>query len=50
MTQVYIFIALAILFQPVFKIILGRMVGNVVDFFVAIGLLISVFSTNNKNH
>lgn len=49
MTEVFIFIALAILFQPIFKIALGRTIWNVVDVLVAIGLLISIFSATNKN-
>ncbi len=44
-----IFIVLAILFQPLIKISLGRTIWNVVDVVVAIGLIISIFSKpNNK--
>ncbi|RXP60885.1 hypothetical protein EC396_04320 [Lutibacter sp. HS1-25] len=42
-TAVVIYIALAILFQPIFKIALGRMLWNVVDVIVGLGLLISLF-------
>lgn len=42
--QMVIYIALAILFQPLFKISLGRTLWNVVDVVVAVGLLISVFT------
>ncbi len=43
-----IYVVLAILFQPLLKISLGRSLWNVVDVVVAIGLLISVFRTRNK--
>lgn len=36
---VWVYGALALLFQPVFKIALGREIWNVVDVIVAIGLL-----------
>ena len=39
----FIYIALAILFQPLIKISLGREVWNIVDVIVAILLLISLF-------
>ncbi len=35
--------ALALLFQPFFKIALGRELWNIVDLIVGIGLLLSVF-------
>jgi len=41
-TEVIIFAGLAILFQPFFKIALGRGMWNIVDLVVAIGLIISV--------
>jgi len=37
-----IFAVLALLFQPFFKIALGREIWNIVDVVVAIGLLISL--------
>lgn len=37
-----VFISLAILFQPIFKISLGRELWNIVDVIVGVGLLISV--------
>jgi len=40
--EVFIYIALALLFQPFFKIALGRTVWNIVDVIVSIGLVISV--------
>ncbi len=51
-TEMIIFICLAILFQPLIKISLGREVWNVVDVIVGIGLLVSIFikpkTTNEK--
>ncbi len=47
-TEMIIYIGLAILFQPFFKIALGRFLWNVVDVIVAIGLLLSIV-LNNKN-
>jgi hypothetical protein len=45
----FIFAALAILFQPLIKISLGREVWNVVDVVVGIGLLISLFFDKKQN-
>ena len=42
-TEMIVYIALAILFQPLFKIALGRTLWNVVDVIVGIGLVISIF-------
>lgn len=41
--EVIIYVCLAILFQPLIKIALGRVVWNVVDVIVAIGLILSMF-------
>jgi len=41
--------ALALLFQPFYKIALGRAVWNVVDVVVAAGLLYLVVKSFNKN-
>jgi hypothetical protein len=41
-------VALALLFQPFAKIALGRTVWNVVDFIVAVGLIISLLYKKNK--
>lgn len=35
--------ALALLFQPIFKISLGRDIWNVIDVIVGIGLIITIF-------
>ncbi len=47
-TEVIIYGALAVLFQPFFKISLGRTLWNIVDVIVAIGLLLSVFNSTNE--
>lgn len=40
--EMIIFICLALLFQPLFKISLGRLIWNIVDVIVGIGLLASI--------
>ena len=42
-TEMIIYGGLALLFQPFFKIALGRQMWNLVDLVVGIGLLISIF-------
>ena len=42
-TDMIIYGGLALLFQPFFKIALGRQMWNIVDVIVGIGLLISIF-------
>ena len=42
-TEMFIYGFLALLFQPFFKIALGREIWNIVDVVVGIGLLISIF-------
>jgi hypothetical protein len=42
-TEMIIYGALALLFQPFFKIALGRELWNIVDVIVGIGLLVSIF-------
>ena len=42
-TEMIIYGALTLLFQPLFKIALGRELWNIVDVVVGIGLLISIF-------
>ena len=46
--EVIIYIALAILFQPLIKIALGRTGWNVVDVIVSIGLILSLFIKTKK--
>ena len=40
-TKMIIFVALALLFQPFFKIALGRELWNIIDVLVAIFLIVS---------
>ena len=47
-TSVVIYIALAILFQPIFKIALGRTIWNVVDVIVGIGLVLTIFNSSKE--
>jgi len=42
-TEMIVFIFLAILFQPLIKISLGRDIWNVIDVVVGLGLIISIF-------
>ena len=48
-TAAIIYVGLAILFQPIFKIALGRAIWNIVDVIVAIGLISSIFYNWRKN-
>jgi hypothetical protein len=45
-----IFIGLALLFQPFFKIALGRQIWNVVDVIVAVFLIVTIFMDRQKQH
>ncbi|WP_313599714.1 DUF6804 family protein [Epilithonimonas vandammei] len=47
-TLLVIYCALALLFQPFFKIALGRELWNIVDVIVGMGLLISIFKGKSK--
>lgn len=42
-TEMIVYGGLALLFQPFFKIALGRQMWNIVDVIVGLGLLISIF-------
>lgn len=42
--EVFIYMALAILFQPFFKIALGRMIWNVMDLIIGVGLIVSLLN------
>jgi len=44
----YIYAVLALLFQPIFKISLGREIWIILDIAVGIGLLISIFIKSEK--
>jgi len=46
--EVFAYVALAILFQPIFKIALGRTIWNIVDVIAGIGLILSIFQNKNK--
>ena len=48
-TELIIFISLALLFQPFFKIALGRTLWNIVDVITAIYLLISLAKNQKIN-
>jgi len=45
-TEAFIYGALALLFQPFFKISLGRELWSVIDVVVGLGLLVSIFFKN----
>ena len=47
-TEVIVFVVLAVLFQPFVTIALGRTIWNIVDFFIGIGLIGSLFLNKNK--
>jgi hypothetical protein len=42
-TEMIIYGSLALLFQPFFKIALGREMWNIVDVIVGVGLIVSIF-------
>jgi hypothetical protein len=48
-TTLIIFITLALLFQPFFKIALGRLIWNIVDIITAIYLLASLIKPSKTN-
>jgi hypothetical protein len=45
-TGMFVYIGLAVLFQPLFKISLGRSIWNIVDVMVGVWLIISLFKPN----
>ncbi|WP_458625985.1 DUF6804 family protein [Winogradskyella sp. PC D3.3] len=47
-TEMVIYGALALLFQPFFKIALGREIWNVVDVVVVLGLIFSLFKKKQR--
>ncbi len=47
-TEMIMCAGLAFLFQPFFKIALGRQMWNIVDLVVGMGLLISLFTESNE--
>lgn len=42
-TEMIIYVCFAFLFQPIFKIALGREIWNIIDVIVGIGLIITIF-------
>lgn len=42
-TEMIIYCGLALLFQPFFKIALGRQMWNLVDVIIGVGLIVSIF-------
>ena len=48
-TEMIVYIGLALLFQPFFKIVLGRQLWNIVDVVVGIVLLISILIKPKEN-
>lgn len=47
-TEMIIYASLALLFQPLFKIALGREIWNVVDVIVGVGLIVSLLANYKK--
>ena len=45
---IIIYIALALLFQPFIKVALGRMIWNVADVIISLGLILSLFIKSKK--
>ncbi|MEO6681996.1 MAG: DUF6804 family protein [Ginsengibacter sp.] len=48
-TEMILYGSLALLFQPFFKIALGRQLWNVVDVVVGIGLILSIFIRSKES-
>ncbi|MDO5969848.1 hypothetical protein Q4Q35_08510 [Flavivirga aquimarina] len=48
-TEMIIYGGLALLFQPFFKIALGREIWNIVDVIVGVGLIASLFMIKTKS-
>ena len=46
--EMIIYICLALLFQPFFKVALGRQIWNIVDIIVGLGLIISIWIKPKK--
>lgn len=47
-TEMFVYVALALLFQPFFKIALGRELWNIVDVIVALWLILNVYKSQSK--
>lgn len=48
LNETIIFITFAFLFQPIFKIPLGRTIWNAIDVLIGFGLIISIYNQKNK--
>lgn len=48
--EAFIYITLAVLFQPFIKIALGRTIWNIVDVIIGIGLLASILVDNRRRN
>jgi len=46
--EVFLYVLLALLFQPFIKVALGRTLWNIVDVVVGVGLLLSLINQNNN--
>ncbi len=46
--EMILYICLALLFQPIFKVALGRQIWNIVNVIVGLGLIISIFIKPKK--
>lgn len=47
-TEMIIYLGLALLFQPFFKVALGRQFWNIVDIIVGLGLILSLWLKHEK--
>ena len=47
-TEVIIYVALALLFQPFVKVALGRNIWNITDVILSVGLIISIFVKDKR--
>ena len=45
-----VFIGLALLFQPFFKVALGRQIWNIVDVVVSVFLIVTIFIDRQRQH
>jgi hypothetical protein len=49
-TEMIIYCGLALLFQPFFKVSLGRQIWNVVDVIVSVFIIVTIFIDRQKQH
>ncbi len=49
-TEIIIYIGLALLFQPFFKLAFGRTLWNIIDVVVGLGLLMSIFMKQKEDN